>query len=67
MSLEGVSLERVSMEVQPGPSRAERAAILAALERLLAAERDRRPGAWWEAGLPGRPEDDAGSGDGTPP
>jgi hypothetical protein len=38
------------MEVSPEPTPEERAAILAALERLLA-EEERGPGRWWEAGL----------------
>jgi hypothetical protein len=41
----------VQFEISPEPSPAERAAIVAALERLLA-ERDDPPSArWWEAGL----------------
>ena len=37
-------------EITPEPTPEERAAILAALERLRA-EEERGPGAWWEAGL----------------
>src|ERR671923_1832068 len=39
------------------PTAGERAAILVALERLLAAQRDGHPGAWWAAGLPDAPDD----------
>jgi hypothetical protein len=48
-----VSLERVTLEIVPQPSEAERAAILLALRRVLVAEAgDGSPGAWWAAGLP---------------
>jgi hypothetical protein len=53
VSLERVSLERVSVEITPAPSDAERAAILAALGRLREREGDCEPEAWWAAGLPG--------------
>ena len=38
------------IEITPEPSPEERAAIVAALEQLAAAEA-RGAGAWWEAGL----------------
>ncbi len=40
----------MSVEISPEPSPEERAAILAALERLLSGE-DSPPPAWWEAGV----------------
>ena len=41
------------MEIRPQPSKEERAAIVAAVERLLAEEgaRDKRAPEWWVAGL----------------
>jgi hypothetical protein len=46
-----VSLERGKLEIVPEPTAQERAAIVAAVERLAAEERGSTPGAWWEAGL----------------
>jgi len=43
-------LSGVNVEITPEPTPEERAAILAALEQVRAAEA-RGPGAWWEAGL----------------
>ena len=40
----------MNVEITPEPTPEERAAILAALEQVRAAEA-RGPGAWWEAGL----------------
>jgi hypothetical protein len=37
-------------EIEPEPTPEERAAILAALERVQA-EQSRAPGRWWEAGV----------------
>jgi hypothetical protein len=46
-----VTLERgTHVEITPEPTPEERAAILAALDRIRA-EDERGPGAWWEAGL----------------
>jgi hypothetical protein len=46
-----VTLERgTHLEITPEPTPEERAAILAALDRIEA-DAQRRPGAWWEAGL----------------
>jgi hypothetical protein len=46
-----VTLERgTRIEITPEPTPEERAAILAALDRIRA-EDERGPGAWWEAGL----------------
>jgi len=46
-----VTLERgTHVEITPEPTHEERAAILAALDRIRAGD-ERRPGAWWEAGL----------------
>jgi hypothetical protein len=46
-----VTLERgTHIEITPEPTPEERAAILAALDRIRA-EDERGPGAWWEAGL----------------
>jgi hypothetical protein len=44
------SLKGVKLEITPEPTSEERAAILAALERVRA-EEERTPGPWWEAGL----------------
>jgi hypothetical protein len=44
--------ERVRLEIEPEPTGEERAAIVAALELVLAPERGGAPGAWWAAGLP---------------
>jgi hypothetical protein len=40
----------VKLEITPEPTSEERAAILAALERVRA-EEERTPGPWWDAGL----------------
>ncbi len=40
----------MNVEITPEPTPEERAAILAALERLRA-EEAQGPGAWWEAGV----------------
>ena len=46
-----VTLERGNhFEITPEPTPEERAAILAALDQIRA-EEERRPGAWWAAGL----------------
>lgn len=46
-----MTLERgTHIEITPEPTPEERAAILAALDRIRA-EDERGPGAWWEAGL----------------
>ncbi len=46
-----MTLERgTRIEITPEPTPEERAAILAALDRIRA-EDERGPGAWWEAGL----------------
>ena len=47
----------MNLEITPEPTREERAAILAALEQLRAAE-ERGLGAWWEAGLRESVEDE---------
>jgi hypothetical protein len=47
-----VTLERgTRIEITPEPTPEERAAILAALDRIRAEDERGRPGAWWEAGL----------------
>jgi hypothetical protein len=43
--------EQARLEIEPEPTEEERAAIIAAVSRLVA-ERDGAPGAWWAAGLP---------------
>jgi hypothetical protein len=53
MRRERLNLRDAAVEIEPTPTDEERVAILAALERLLRGERDRRPCAWWAAGLPG--------------
>ena len=46
-----MTLERgTRIEITPEPTPEEQAAILSALEQLRA-EEERRPGAWWEAGV----------------
>ena len=40
----------MNVEITPEPSPEERAAILAAVEQLLA-EEAREPDAWWQAGV----------------
>jgi hypothetical protein len=53
-----VSLERrTHIEITPEPTPEERAAIVAALERLRA-EDERTPGCWWEAGVRESVEDE---------
>jgi len=53
-----VTLERgTHIEITPEPSPEERAAIVAALEELAAAEAGGL-GAWWEAGLRESVDDD---------
>jgi hypothetical protein len=52
-------LEGVDAEITPEPTPEERAAILAALERLRV-EEERGPDRWWEAGLRENVEDDGG-------
>lgn len=47
----------MNFEIVPEPTPEERAAIVAALEQLLADE-ERGPGAWWEAGLRENVEDE---------
>ena len=50
----------MNVEITPEPTPEERAAIVAALEQLAAAEAC-RPGAWWEAGLRESVEEDEAS------
>jgi hypothetical protein len=47
----------VKVDITPEPTPEERAAVLAALERLRA-EEERAPGPWWEAGLRENVEDE---------
>lgn len=47
----------MNLEITPEPTPEERAAIVAALERLGAGE-ECGPGAWWEAGLRESVEDE---------
>ncbi len=53
MTLEGGT----RFEIDPEPTAEERAAIEAAVARLRA-ERERVPGAWWEAGVRENVSDD---------
>jgi len=46
-----VPAEEPQVAIEPEPAADERAAILAALAAAGAAERNHRPGPWWEAGL----------------
>jgi len=39
------------VEIRPEPSPQERAAILAALERMLTGEAGVRPSPWWQEGM----------------
>ncbi len=52
-------LRCVNVEIVPEPTPEERAAIVAALDRLRA-EEARGPGRWWEAGLRESVEDEEG-------
>lgn len=54
---ESFRLDHVNLEITPEPTPEERAAIVAALERLGAGE-ECGPGAWWEAGLRESVEDE---------
>jgi hypothetical protein len=53
-----VSRDEQRIEIEPEPTPAERAAILAALEAARSGDVGVVPGAWWEAGL--REEEDPG-------
>jgi hypothetical protein len=59
VTLDRVTLERVTVAIEPEPTASERSAILAALARVLAAERDGGPSAWWAAGLPDLDDQDS--------
>jgi hypothetical protein len=41
----------VNLEIEPEPAPEERAAVIAAFERLLGEQDRREPGAWWREGV----------------
>jgi hypothetical protein len=45
------TLERVNLEIEPEPTPDERAALIAAFERLLGEQERREPSAWWREGV----------------
>jgi hypothetical protein len=41
----------VNLEIEPEPTSQERAALIAAFERLVGEQERREPNAWWRAGV----------------